>query len=582
MEIEYNLLPKSKNFKNNLEVKIDMYEYATELSNELDKLGIISRTQEVPQLGLVKVNKSLNKTRYDYIMLQMYFHQLVKKNLSAKLKLTYNNRVKATEFVEKFNYKKEQKLPTIFDVIQLLVISYNIGHFYNTFTSSRALSIFCNENEQFFQATLDSLNEDRFKSIFKSIIMKNDYHRTHLINTILILEKCDQNKNSVILTKEIIYQYLCSETLEKDSKLLYIFDLFKKVRNVSFIAFDLHISSTPILMDICNEKSMITFFEELLGNYNNNSFAVQLLNSITKLLDDNIYNENSNAICYYNISKNMVKDLYGYLKGADYYKLFEDRESILNKNYNKKYDFNKKEILKITFLEEEKMLSKKLIEIFNHMNNIKFGYYNRYSGETTILVAIKNKCQNKSKVAFSVMQKVVSVIRTSEAIKNSDIRYLIASKFFLYFYFDENPLVFNPTIDEEICVVCTRGSKQRVVEIDRLINNSKANKDTIHEGCVLKSYIEKDCKNDMSILIPSSIVVYDANKINDKLCEFDGLVIYPNRQEEQIIFIEAKNTKEKKNFSKKCLIEKFKKLNIIYDEEKIVIENHDAILGVTI
>lgn len=41
MEIKHDLLPKQKTRKHNLGVEIDLYPYATELYQELDRIGII-------------------------------------------------------------------------------------------------------------------------------------------------------------------------------------------------------------------------------------------------------------------------------------------------------------------------------------------------------------------------------------------------------------------------------------------------------------------------------------------------------------------------------------------------------------
>ncbi len=91
MEIKYDLLPKQKTQKHNLMVNIDLYPYATELYEELDKIGIIKRIEEIPQLGVIKVKKRFAKTRYDYVMLQLYLHKLIKTHLQRDLRYTYNN-----------------------------------------------------------------------------------------------------------------------------------------------------------------------------------------------------------------------------------------------------------------------------------------------------------------------------------------------------------------------------------------------------------------------------------------------------------------------------------------------------------
>ncbi len=91
MIINHDLLPKQKSRKFGLKVAIDLYPIASELYCLLNSIGLIDRIKEVPQLGLIKVNPKLKKSRYDYLLLQLYFHQIIKKNIQGCLKYTYNN-----------------------------------------------------------------------------------------------------------------------------------------------------------------------------------------------------------------------------------------------------------------------------------------------------------------------------------------------------------------------------------------------------------------------------------------------------------------------------------------------------------
>lgn len=582
MKFNYTLLPKTKQLKNNFDICIDLYDYAEEVYDELDVIGIINRTKDVNQLGLVKVKKDFNKSRYDYIMLQLYFHQIIKESLNSKLRYTYNNKVKAKEFGKEFQYLNGQPIPTIGDILQLLTIIYNIGHFYNTFTSTRALSMFCNDNIDFKNDLLNNISEERFRAVFNELILQKDYHRLHLLNAIIILEKCDSNKKSIILCKEILYAYLTKNELNKDCKLNYIFNIFQNVRSVSFIAYDLQIANTPLMIDICNRKSMEMFFEELLSNHNDSSSIIQLLNAMKKLLDDNVYNENTNAVCYYNISKGMVRRMKNNLTNIEYYDLFKDKDSILNKSYPQSDDFEREEILKLTFSKEQNIFAIELLNILDKMNNIKVGYYDRYSGEKTILVAMKKKCKNKIEVSFKVMQKVFNILYKIKSIDVSDKKYLLTCKFFLFFYCDENSIIFEPTISDNICAICVKGSRRRVNEIDKLVNTSTANEDKKHETETLKRIIVKDNRNDLALLIPSSILVYDKEKKNIKLCEFDGLVIYPNRKNNQLMFIEAKNTKYGLEYARNCLLKKFEKLKKPIGKEDITLEGQDAYIHLSV
>jgi len=206
--IKHDLLTKQKSRKYNLKVEIDLYPYAAELYAELEKIGIVDRIKDIPQLGVIKVPKKLQKTRYDYVMLQLYLHQLIKNNLQGQLRLTYNNPVKAREFNKTFKYNSKNDKPSIGDVLQLLSIIYNIGHFYNTFTASRAVTMMASQDITFSKLITTSLDSCRFKASVIKLLETKNYQRIHLINSLLILEKCDQNKQSVSLATEILYGYI--------------------------------------------------------------------------------------------------------------------------------------------------------------------------------------------------------------------------------------------------------------------------------------------------------------------------------------------------------------------------------------
>lgn len=580
-KINHDLLPKQKSRKYNLSVVIDLYPCATELYEELDRIAIIERIKEVPQLGVIKVSKKLAKTRYDYIMLQLYLHQLIRNNLQGHLRLTYNNIVNAKEFREDYKYYDKRFKPSIGDILQLLTIVYNIGHFYNTFTASRAITMMSAEDRSFYEMIINASNSERYKNAAQRILDSKNYQRLHLLNSLLVLEQCDQSKQSVSLGLEILYSYINERYLPDEHKLKYTFSIFRNVRTVSYIAYDLQIANTPLTIDLCNEKAMCLILQELLSEYNNNQSSYHLVKSITKLLDDTVYNENSNAICYYKISRRMVS-LLSYesdYSGKDYYHdLFIDKKSILNCAHTHKRDYTQSQILKLTFTRDERRVSESLLSDLERINNTRVGYYDRQSGEQTILVSIKHNCDYDTKkiAAFKTLKFVIKSLQRLTQIQSTDARYLLATKFFLFYLFDGNPVVIRPTINRDRCVICTRGKNARVKEVQTLLKNSIGNDDENHEIQFLLGRLQADGKNDTSITVPASILVYQKDAVGRKLCEFDGLIIHPMRTEEQIVFLEAKNTSNKPAYGKNCLKEKLNKFPMNYSPDDIYIVNYDA------
>ncbi len=587
MKITHDLLPKQKSRKYNLNVEIDVYPYAEELYNELERIGIIERVKQIPQLGVIKVKSKLAKSRYDYIMLQLYLHQIIKQNLQGDLKLTYNNPVKANEFGNDYKYPNKEFKPTIGDFLQILSIVYNIGHFYNTFTASRAVIIAANENKEFFNKIVGASPSERYHAAAIKILNSKNYQRFHLLNGILVLEKCNAERPSVSLALEILYAYINELDLREESKLRYIFRIFRNVRTVSYIAYDLQIAKTPLTIDIGNDEAMLVLLKELISEYNDNQSSNHLIQSITKLLDDTVYNENSNAICYYKISRKITSLLIKNedTKDADYYsELFIEEGSVLNESYVHNRDYVQNGILKLTFKEEDRDISEVLLRQLEKINNTRVGYYDRHHGEKTILVSIKKNCSYEQKrfAAFKSMKCAVNHIRRTVAASNVDVRYILCVKFFLFYLFGENPIIIKPTVNKEKCVICTRGKNARSKEIITLLGTNIGSDDEKHEVEFLLSRLQGDNINDTTITVPGSILVYDKSANGKKLCEFDGMIIYPTRKINQVVFLEAKNRHIQPAYAKKCLRNKFDKLSLKYNDESIGIIDRDAYMEYTI
>lgn len=165
--------------------------------------------------------------------------------------------------------------------------------------------------------------------------------------------------------------------------------------------------------------------------------------------------------------------------------------------------------------------------------------------------------------------------------RNEDKRYLLATKFFIYHLFGEKQIVIKPTVDTEVCVLCTRGKKSRILEIESLLSKGNGKIDERHEVEFIYNYLIKDNNNDTSITVPASVLIHK-DSTGKKLCEFDGMVIYPMRKSDQIILLEAKNTELRPLYAKNCLLKKLKLLHYEFNEDSIETFGHDALIKLTI
>ncbi len=127
-------------------------------------------------------------------------------------------------------------------------------------------------------------------------------------------------------------------------------------------------------------------------------------------------------------------------------------------------------------------------------------------------------------------------------------------------------------------MICTKGKRQRISALQKLLISGYGNADERHEAENICSILRNDERNDTCITVPASILVYAKEKSGKKLCEFDGVILFPTRKQKSIVFLEAKNTKDKPAFGKVCLTEKLVKLNIPFNEDDIQIQGKDAVL----
>ena len=91
----------------------------------------------------------------------------------------------------------------------------------------------------------------------------------------------------------------------------------------------------------------------------------------------------------------------------------------------------------------------------------------------------------------------------------------------MYYLFKEHPVSIKQTIDKSICVVCTYGKNKRINDISSLLNNTSSNEDTIHETQFMLKLLKAEQKNNVTICIPASIVVYRKDIKSAKLLILD-------------------------------------------------------------
>lgn len=571
---EIDLKLKAKTIKSNkIDEKFEIFECATSIYKEIEGLGFIQRLEEINQYGHKK-NYSVSLSRLDYVKFQLYLLNVIRKN---KTKKEYGLGGKVSFPLIKSEYKNL----TITDYIQTLIIVYNIGHFYDTFTSSRAAVSFLKENSEQFKKITNLFTDEKFKKMAELIVENNNYLQFHLINSMLILEKCNQNNKYILFAKDLLYYYFFKNNYKdekKFEKLKFTFELFKIIRDYSILVFDSQNRKIPFLIDISNKNLLNNFINELVDHYNNNQYSIDLIKNMNKIISNYLYNKNNSVIIETRTSNRILKKLNSSKNNnLDYYNdLFLNNESVLNNHSLAKQDFDVKNILKLKF----NLDGSEYVKLYKKLQKIQFvriGYLKSHDN-IVIHIALRKSINRNSKLVTSL--KVLKLITGFLKDKNEDnttyINYLLSIKFFLFYLFNENNFEIKNTIDKQKCVLVNRGRKAKYRELKKIIDKTEnINKDTVYESKAMLKVLSAETKNDISICIPASTII-------DNLAEFDGIIIHPFRKNNQIVFIEAKNTDFHPSKGKNCLKEKLDKLKIDYKVDDIKIDDKNAIYSYTI
>lgn len=574
MRITREIFKKNSRHSRIKSVSVDLFSLSTELYNEFERLGFIDRLKDIPQLGSIYVTKALCKSRYDYVILQWWLHKRAHELVNPILEYSYASTVRAIDVDANLNIPAEHKNHTITEYLQVFILAYNVGHFYSTFVSSRAILLKlqnCNQAKIDFVAQF--AGDATIQDLCNRIIDENDYYHYHLLNSILALNACNQGLFSVRVARWLIVTYLSGQ---KSKKMDYMFRVFRSIRNLSLTTFDLQLAIVPFRIYLQKETSLKTFLAEYLAQYNDNTKAQSIVLALSKLLSDTVYNENVSAIREYGraikTSRALPDDV-----GIRYYNdFFCDSTSLLNQPPKTSISIDT-QCLKLTFLKTEETIAINLFNKLQHTHHVRSTIYSRHYGDQTIVISTTKHKQADSAVLHKILKLVITSLRSIKGIKESDPRFLLVTKYFLRSVFEDRRFVINATGSTNECLYCVKGRQNRLRVVDEHLKYYNPAPDpTRHEVEYLRNIIASDIKNDTAILIPSSLILYSKSDLESKTeLELDGLILYPYRRSGQVVFLESKISRDA-GHSNGELRKKLNKLNIAINEPDFHYTNPDS------
>jgi hypothetical protein len=568
-----------------------IYPFVSELYSD-NKLQIGSKLKEINQLGAIKfIHNGAHYTRYEYVLLQFMLINFVKNNSEWGLGSKFNF---SLWDINKLSYANKI---TGAEILELIVLYGNMGHFKDTFSSNKVWFHYLYTNKYELRNSLKKGLIGEGKNLLNQLLSTANSHKVQWINTLFILSRSEKLND---------YRLICDGIVDKilsDQSDKWI-DLYNKIRKVSYVVLDSHYSHIPISISLQNVLFNEKLFVDELSKYS--SGLMGAFDRVTDLLEDTLYLEN-NALLMgtfrsMDINSKLKKVLeedqdYGAItkismlisdeKKSPFYEEFKISEGDI--------PWNKEKNLSITYFLKEREyfpndVFQKELEVSGKLGKecfVAFSFSPSFSKYRTVYSISKKLSDNK------LIKKCLNIIRVAlndykmyskysyESVSNGQLQEVIFKKIFTYLF--RNLLVEDYFCEYEYykgmsSFIIENGSLKTLKRIDKYIKNYRQEnpneKDALHELEAVKKSLESMSYKGLIIVYLGSLRFINQDK--KSICELDGLIFTPNHSEEFLRVIEAKNLGKKQkraNVAAKQLEDKFIPLLPEYLTDKIIKED---------
>lgn len=545
-----------------------MYPHTVKLYDFLSKYNFDNKFYSTKQLGSIQyLLKGAHHTRYEYIILQWtLIHQLKIKSqgsgLSSKttspdLKLPgYNTHTRA-------------------EVLQCLCLLTNMGHFPDTFSSSKLWMHLLYTNEKNIRSTFrKGLGRDERK-LLDRLLEEHDFYNIHLVNALFLLDryrKASGNEETVNFSKTILKEYLNEENEEMKK----YWGIYKSIRKIAFIILDSHYAPIPFNLDFSSIILNLENYQEAIVD--DFSMFQKALDQINVVLENSLYLEANSLLISRVRSLQIYKEFQllaeeqSFEKVSDIKKLLEPSTNDVEykKVFQQKADVDpvrswNANILDLTYEE--------LNFHFGLFPNNLFDFENTFTNKVGLSSCLVAASYPPSKKVFrlvlstkenlgikrnvmSVMDIIKSVVSFNEDLllngyqqsnqlerefKEKIFKFFLASIFGTEREFTLDYLPLSKSTQSPLFV--GKGSVHLTNEISSYIESVKEylNPDQLHEMLMTRKVVEGLKYRGLIIAYIGATKVRKKNESKYE-SEFDGIVVLPNQKQKSFFYvIEAKN-----------------------------------------
>ena len=560
MELVYNL----PGFK---EIRIKLFETSGNVYSLLNGYFLIDKLKNIAQLGSIRFAfPGLHHTRYEYVVLQLYFIQLLEQNKNELEYLPTTSNINLDKFIQFFGEEFEEvrsiRLSNI-EFLQILVLLSNIGHFPETFAASKTFLNILKTNKNLLQVYKSGIGRNGRK-VLERILELENFYEIHLLNSIFVLRRLKRkNKKLSLLSELIVLSYLNRKQFP-DKEIL--FKTFKKLRDISFLILDSQYSLVPFYIDLNLISDNFTdFYHKLMEEDSPTNSSVYRL---IQILEQSLYflpKSIKSIYATYECLSIKSKDL------SNISLIKELKELFLFKDYPK-YNISTKckeqEIEKFLeskvsiennvsyFIDSEtfKNINKKIEDLNKRFFPTVIILPNANFSKLYIMLSLNKKTLNKknlkNKKVITIFKKLLnfsskellnfsSKLHLKNNKKEENVLLDLILKGTLYYSFNLDIDKFKVNINRKDFIFSTpkKAEEELKNKLKGIPNQSQVNEVNMIIECIYKEYRGRRRK---ILIYFGSLKIREKinnNKWNDK-AEIDGIILDFN--EKSIILIEAK------------------------------------------
>ena len=523
---------------------------AVDLLDLLDANGRVEKMQNTCQLGTMKyVYPGAHHTRYEYVFTQLMLisniassdkHRNIELSLSAYL----------AEY-EEFDSKLSGSA-----LMQCLAILSNVGHMYDTFTTSRILQRLLveskNEKTDFYNTYRRNLPSNLRKK-FDEFLENGNYYKLHLFHTIQIIQsmnRSEKNKPLCDLCVKIVSQ-LIDPSMVLNEATQRIFYLYKKIRKIAYLSVDMVYTPASFGANLSRMVySISTYVDDL---FDENSAMNKSISQLEEIIHQQIYDSAISILNSTRIEQGLFETYRGVV--AKIRNVFQLREFLLEIDDYSTYHSKSqpKEIHNMiagtTLLLSKNWSMNRGYDLSLDSKVIAQLPLSRIAFGTQLTQNFKKVYSAYGLVSMSNIHKDVQTIISNAirldlydvADKIEFIKYAIKSLYSYEKYYFNVSSPNNMPLDE--CVFIGKGCSSVAQKIrTRFTREIVTDPDALHEIHSCATVLEKLAYSGTVLCFVGSIKASMFNK-TDKIDELDGFIYLPNKDlsEGFAYIIEAKN-----------------------------------------